>query len=113
MLTYAIAFFLVAAMIGLFVLLKIFKNKAVPTPVILTHGGIAAIGILLLLITVLRGNTAPLLLTSLILFIVAALGGATMVALARAGKPVPNNTVIFHPILAVCALLLLLAYVIF
>lgn len=87
MLTGAIGFFLLAALLGGYLLSFIIKHKKVPMKVVMAHGVIAVVGIVLLVLYPFYYNPAPT--TSLMIFIGTAIGGVTMVYLGRSGKKVP------------------------
>lgn len=112
MLVTAVVFFLIAAFLGTFLLHSILKNKRTYKPVVFMHGSIAGLALLALATYVALGNAAPLLLTSIALFILAAIGGVTMFTLDTSGKRVPKILAIGHPITALTALILLIVYII-
>lgn len=112
MLFTAVVFFVVAAFLGTFLLRAILINKPTPKPVVFMHGSIAGLALLALVTYVALGHTAPLLITSLVLFILAAIGGLTMFTLDMSGKSVPKMLAIGHPILAVISVILLIVYIV-
>ena len=78
-------------------------------PVILAHGAIAAVALVLLLVFVIQNpEGSPK--TSLILFVVAALGGFYMFFRNLKQKIGPMPLAFFHALLAVGAFVLLLLY---
>jgi hypothetical protein len=112
MLIFAIAFFIIAALLGLVVLTALLQDKPTPRPVVFMHGIIAGMALLMLTTYVVLGNKSPLLITSLGLFILAALGGLTMFTLNTSGKRVPKILALGHPALALTSLVLLIVYVV-
>ncbi|KTD21827.1 hypothetical protein [Legionella londiniensis] len=106
----AIALFITAALLGLRILLAILKDKPTPKPFVLSHGPLAALAIVLLIIEVVRGNTDGLLITSLIIFILAAIGGFTLYTLDMLKKDIPKPIAIAHPIVAATGLAVLIFY---
>lgn len=110
MLIFAIALFILAAVFGLFALLAILKNQPTPKPAVFAHGAIAAIA-LILVIAYSVGSTGPSPMASLVIFIIAALGGFFLFALDWQKKPIPKPLALVHPIAAVIALILLIAFV--
>lgn len=110
MLITAIILFLVAAVFGLIVLTSILKNQPTPKPVVFTHGPIAAIALIIVIIYSVMGHMEPLLITSIVLFVLAALGGLTLFTIDIAGKPIPKLIAVIHPIVAVIALITLIIY---
>lgn len=110
MLITAIVLFALAAVFGLVVLTAILKNKPTPKPAVFVHGGLAAVALLLVIIFV-AGSTGASPTTSLVLFILAALGGFTLFAIDMQKKPVPKWLAFVHPIVAAIALVLLIVFV--
>ncbi len=106
----AIILFVVAALFGLVLLAAILRDRPTYKPVVFIHGTIAAIALLILLVYVLSGHTSTLLITSLSLFILAALGGFTMFAIDMSGRRVPKALALGHPLLAITSLILLIIY---
>lgn len=110
MLGVAIIFFVVAAIFGLIILTAILNDKPTPKSAVFTHGPLAATGLVLLLIYMFYGHRDPLLITSVVLFIIAALGGLTLFTIDMSNKPIPKALAIAHPIVAVIALVTLIVY---
>jgi hypothetical protein len=114
MLYVIIGVFALAAVMGLIVATAIFTKKpATPKPVVIAHGLFGATG-LILLIYYMMSNPDNYPKVSLILFVVAALGGFVLVYndLGKK-KPGPSSLVIIHALVAVTAFVLLLAFVLF
>ena len=110
MLLIAIILFLIAAGFGAVVLFNILQDKPTPKPFVYTHGTIAAIALLMVIYYVYTHPThAPL--TSLVIFLIAALGGFTMFFIDMKKKPVPKALALLHPLLALIALLALVVFV--
>ncbi len=112
MLVIAVIFFLIAAFLGSFLLAAILRNQPTPKPIVFMHGSVAGIALIIFIVYIALGHTAPLLITSLVLFILAALGGLTMFTLDINGKPVPKMIAVGHPILAVTSVVLLIVYLV-
>ena len=110
MLILAIVLFILAAIFGLFALLAILKNQPTPKPAVFAHGAIAAIALILVIVYSV-GNPGPSPMASLVIFIIAALGGFVLFALDWQKKPIPKPLAFVHPIAAVIALILLIAFV--
>lgn len=110
MLGVAIILFIIAAIFGLIILTAILKNQSTPKKVVFTHGPIAALALILVIIYAAMGNADPLLITSIVLFIIAALGGLTLFTIDMRNKPIPKLIAVVHPILAAIALILLIIY---
>ncbi len=110
MLGVAIALFVIAAIFGLIILTAILKNNPTPKPVVFTHGPVAAIGLILVIVYMFYGHWDPLLITSVVLFILAALGGLTLFTIDMTNRRIPKVMALGHPILAVIALVILIIY---
>ena len=110
MLITAIALFALAAIFGLVALTAILKNKPTPKPAVFIHGGVAAIALLLVILAVAK-SAGPSPIASLVLFIVAALGGFALFAIDMQKKPVPKLLALVHPLVAAIALVLLILFV--
>src|SRR5438105_1384688 len=110
MLTTAVILFLIAAIFGLVVLTAILKDQPTPKGFVFTHGPIAATGLILVLIALYYGPRDSLLITSAVLFVLAALGGLTLFTIDMSNKRIPKLLAVAHPILAVIALVILIIY---
>ncbi len=110
MLITAIVLFVVAAIFGLMNLVPILKNKPTPKPSVFIHGGVAAIGLLLVILAVAKA-TGPSPVSALILFVIAALGGFALFGIDMQKKPVPKWLAVLHPIIAAVGLILLIVFV--
>src|SRR5215204_3425216 len=95
----AIGFFALAAILGMILLSYILKNKNTPKGVAFTHGFMAAMGIILLLIYSFMHRPRPL--ESLILFIIAATGGLMLIYRDITGKSLPKWFAITHGLIAI------------
>ncbi len=106
----AIVFFAVGALFGLHILTHILKDKPTPKISVLLHGVLVAVALVMVIVAAANGGTG-MLLTSMVFFIIAALGGLTM-AYVDLGKkqPPPKMLAIAHPILAAIGLILLIVY---
>lgn len=104
----AIGFFALAALLGMYLLSFVLRGKETPKAVVFTHGPLAAIGIVLLIVYIFKGGPNPW--ESLILFVLAALGGAYMLFRDLTGKPIPKILAIGHGLLAVTGFVLLLVF---
>jgi FtsH-binding integral membrane protein len=110
MLYLAIGLFVLAAVFGLILLTAILRNQPTPKPVVFIHGGLAVTALLLVIFFIVRNNgEGPV--TSLILFILAAVGGLTLFSIDIRNKPVPKWLAVIHPIVAALGLLTLIIYV--
>ena len=66
--------------------------------------------IVFFIIDVVKGHTEALLLASLAIFIVAALGGFVLLTLDTLKKRIPKPLAIIHPLVAVAGLIILIIY---
>ena len=107
MLYLAIGLFALAAVFGLLNLKHWAAAKRPPRPVVFTHGLFAATGLVLLLIYALR-QPAPALTTSLLFFVLAAMGGFYLFFRDVKGKIGPLGFVILHGLLALTGFVILL-----
>jgi peptidoglycan/LPS O-acetylase OafA/YrhL len=108
MLNTAIGFFALAAILGMLLLSYVLGDKKTPKGIALIHGPVAATGIILLLIYTFKQTPSPI--ESLILFVIAALGGIILFYRDIAGKSVPKWLAVAHGLIAVCGFLILLAF---
>lgn len=102
MLLPALVLFALAAVIGLTLAAAIFKNKATSKPAALAHGALGAGGLVLLVLYTLK-NPHNFLTTAIVLLVVAALGGAVLLANDLRKKPGPKGLVAIHALAAVVA----------
>lgn len=108
----AIALFALSAVSGLLILIKWLTKKDASRAVIYSHGIVAAAGLLLLVVYAVR-NTENFPKASLILFVVAALGGFYMFFNDLRKKPSPLAVAFIHALLAVGGFLSLLFFAFF
>ncbi len=103
----AIAFFALAAVLGMVLLSFVLKGKETPKGVVFTHGPLAAIGLVLLIIYTIN-NPGPV--ESIVLFIIAALGGVVLVIRDLSRKPIPKWLAVLHGLIAVSGFIFLLIF---
>ncbi len=111
MLIAAIVLFVVAAIFGLINLIPILKNRPTPKPSVFIHGGVAAVGLLLVILAVAR-TAGSLPVSALVLFVIAALGGFVLFGIDMQKRPVPKWLAVLHPVIAAVALVLLIVFVV-
>ncbi|MFW6051614.1 MAG: hypothetical protein ACODAU_10585 [Myxococcota bacterium] len=110
MLLASVVLFALAAVGGVVMSLKVVRGEPAPWPLSIGHGALAAAGLVTLLVAVVdTGFEGGPVVWSLILFLVAALGGFGLLALHVMGRTAPKGFVAGHGALAVVAFLLLLA----
>lgn len=108
MLITAIVLFSLAALLGIFLLTFVLKGKETPKAVTFTHGPLAAIGLILLIIYTFQHSPAPT--ASLILFAIAAAGGFVLIARDLTTSSVPKWLALLHGLVAVAGFILLLKF---
>ncbi len=104
----AIAFFALAAILGMILLSFILRGKETPKGLALTHGPLAAIGLILLIIYTVNNKPGPI--ESVILFTIAAIGGVIVFMRDITNKPIPKWLAIAHGLIAVTGFIFLLIF---
>lgn len=110
MLYISITLFLIAAVFGAIVASAIIRNRPTPKPLVYLHGllGATALAIVVYYV-ILNAEHRPV--TSLVLLIVAALGGFVLFVRDLSKKPGPVALVIVHALVAVAGVLGLILFV--
>jgi hypothetical protein len=108
MLMTAILFLGLAVLFGLYLVSFVLQNKDTPKGVAFTHGPLAATGLTILIIYSFLHKPSPLL--SIILFIIAALGGIILIFRDITGKPVPKWMAISHGLIAMLGFIFLIIF---
>ncbi len=104
-----IALFALAAVFGVLILMKWLSKKDTPRTVVYAHGGLAAAGLVLLLVYAWQNpESYPQL--SIILFVVAAIGGFYMFFKDLQGKYSPLAVALIHALIAVAGFVALLIF---
>jgi hypothetical protein len=98
----------IAALIGVYLISHVLQNKFPPKGVALTHGGLAATALVLLIVFIY--NTGADLIQAVALFVIVALGGVIMFIRHLKGKNIPKGLAIAHGLLAIIGFIFLLAY---
>ena len=107
MLISTVILFALAAVFGLVLLTKVLKGEETPKPVVYLHGAAAAVALVLLIVAYMRqGDT--LLMTSVLIFVVAALGGFVLFGKDISNKTIPKWLAVVHALAAVTGFVLLL-----
>jgi hypothetical protein len=110
MLYLSITLFLIAAVFGVIIASAILRNQPTPKPLVYLHGLLGAVGLAIVVIYVLQhAEKNPMI--SLILLIIAALGGFVLFARDLTKKPGPVALVIIHAFVAVSGVLGLVLFV--
>ena|SRR5690606_26407949 len=102
-----ILLFAVAAIFGLTLIIPVLQGKIPSRAFVFIHGGVAAIALVMLIIRYMdETTTVPQI--SVILFVVAALGGFVLFSRDLQKKPIPKALAMIHAGAAVAAFLILL-----
>lgn len=105
MLTVALVLFGLAAILGLTLAVALFRKRETSKVVAVTHGLVAASGLVFVIIHALSHPHKSLTL-AITLFVIAALGGVMLFANDLRKKPGPLFLVVIHALAAVSAVLL-------
>lgn len=108
MLTVIILIFAITAVLGLTIAVPLLQGKPTPKPAVALHGIAAAAGLITLILFAVNNASAPI--ASLVIFIIAAIGGFILLTNDLKKKPGPKALVIIHAGAAVIAFLLLLIF---
>ena len=108
MLIGALGFFILAVMLGAYLLSLVFRRKTIPKAVAMTHGLFAAIGLVLLVIYPFYHTPSPM--VSLIVLIFVAMGGIMMAYKSVSGKSVPVWLALGHGVAAIIGVVALVAF---
>lgn len=106
----ALVLFGIAAAGGLVLATQRLRGAPRPSlPLALVHGGLAAAGLVALILLVVGAGAPPIARTALVVFLVAALGGFYLIAQHLQTRPLPIPVVLIHAAVAVAGFLILLA----
>ncbi|MFZ2315033.1 MAG: hypothetical protein WAW86_05165 [Gammaproteobacteria bacterium] len=111
MLMTAIVFFALAALLGLYLLSFVLQNINTPKGVAFTHGPLAATGLIILIIYAFFHNPSPII--SIIIFVLAALGGIMLLFRDITGKSIPKWMAIGHGLTAIVGFVFLIIFTFF
>jgi hypothetical protein len=106
--TVAVILFAIAAVGGLTLASMHLRARMPNLSLALVHGLFAAVGLIVLLIAVIQASSFGSAGVALIIFLVAALGGFTLISMHLRGKTLSTPLVLGHGALAVVAFLILL-----
>ncbi len=104
----AISILGMTAIIGLYLFTLIMRNKGIPKGATLIHGLFAVLGVLLLIVYSLGCETGPW--VSIIILLLAALGGLVMNFRDLTGRKVPKWLAVVHGLAAVIGFAYLLVF---
>ncbi len=103
-----IAIFGLTAILGMYLLSMVLRNKSTPKSVSFMHGLFAFTALILLSVYVFGHSPGPT--SSLIVFIVAAMGGFILIYRDITGKSIPKWLAIGHGMIAVTGFVLLVLF---
>jgi divalent metal cation (Fe/Co/Zn/Cd) transporter len=104
----SILFFLAAALLGITLLFYLFKNKNTPKAFVLSHGFLATLGLLALVVYAIQQDLS--LLSVALVFLLAAMGGIYLSIRDLLGLSVPKWLAIGHGIIALVGVVLFFVY---
>jgi hypothetical protein len=108
MITSAIVLFVIAALGGIALAAKSFRGQTIPWFIAIAHGVFAAAGLVVLAMAVLQHLGGDLAATALIVLLVAALGGFSLLSFHMRNKNHPRAVVVIHALVAVAGVVILL-----
>ena len=108
MLVLSVILFAIAALGGLVLGVLGLRQRDLPIWLSLIHGVVAAAGLITLILGIMQGNAGTLPIVSLILFLIAALGGFVLFSYHLRRKPHPKGLIVIHALAAAVAFVLLL-----
>ena len=111
MLGYALVVFAVGALGGVMLATYVLQGRLAPWPLSLLHAGLGAVGLLLLIYAALTTGVSHTALASLVILVIAALGGFYLASIHLRGKVAPRPVVFIHAGVAVVGFLTLLGVV--
>ncbi len=103
----ALVLFALAALGGIVLAGFHLKTKDAPIPLALLHGLLAASGLVLFIVGIVQGVSSGALVTSLVLYLVAAIGGFVLLAMHLKRPPISVPLLGVHAAAAVVATVLL------
>jgi uncharacterized SAM-binding protein YcdF (DUF218 family) len=96
MLGFALILFALAALGGLTMAGLKFSGKAIPLPLAIGHGLLAATALILLIREVMTVGGSGLLTAAVVIFVLAALGGLTLFSFHLRGRELPKPLILAH-----------------
>jgi hypothetical protein len=111
MLGYALIVFAVGALGGVMLATYVLQGRLAPWPLSLLHAGLGAVGLVLLIYAALTTGISQIALASLVILVIAALGGFYLASIHLRGKVAERMVVFVHAGVAVVGFLTLLGVV--
>lgn len=102
--------FALAALGGLTLAIMHIRKSGAPMSLSLIHGLVAAAGLILLILAMARAELGGLVMVSVVLFVVAAVGGLMLLATHLRSRPLPAPLIVVHGLVAAAAFAVLLSF---
>lgn len=112
MITYAVVAFAIAALGGVFLAAHVLRDRFAPWLVSLLHAALAALGLILVIMALVYGNTSQAVLTGFVILLTAAMGGFFLASFHLRKRLPPKAVVVIHVALAVIGFVTLLSQVV-
>lgn len=109
MLPYAITLFAIGALGGLVLAAHVLRGRFAPWALSLLHAGLGAVGLVLLILLLLKGEAPQRVLIGFVVLLVAALGGFFLASFHLRRKLPPRAVVVIHAGVAVIGFLTLVS----
>ncbi|KTC65825.1 Uncharacterised protein (plasmid) [Legionella adelaidensis] len=105
--------FAIAALLGAFLASKVLRNKETPKAVAFIHGGVAAVALIILILAALMvpAMGKGIVVASIILFAIVAMGGFFLIYKDLTAQEIPKPVVLVHGSFAVLSFILLLYFI--
>lgn len=103
-----IGLFSLGAIIGIYLLTLVLQSKETPKAVVFVHGLFVVVALIMLIVYITKTTPAPI--ESLILFVLAALGGLVLAYRDFTGKKIPKWLAVLHGLAAVAGFAFLLVF---
>ena len=103
-----IGLFALGALIGMYLLALVLQKKETPKFVAFIHGAFVAVALIMLIIYSM--NNGPGLMESIVLFVMAALGGLILITRDLTGKPIPRWLAVGHGLIAIAGFIFLIVF---
>lgn len=103
-----IALFALGAILGFYLLTLVLQRKETPKAVAFIHGGFVAVALIMLIVYLTNHEPGPM--ESVVLFVIAALGGLVLIYRDLTGQPIPKWLAVTHGLVAVTGFVFLLVY---
>jgi hypothetical protein len=110
MATLSIVLFAAAALFGIGLAASVFRGKLPPVGLAVVHGLLAASGLVVLILTLMKATTAGTGGCALGLFVLAALGGFVLFGMHLKKKSIPGALVVVHALAAVAGFAVLVIW---